>query len=263
MPVTENGLRPFLEEIAREGGEVALAHFGRVAAEAKDESIVSEADRAVERLLVSRIRARFPGDYILGEESGGSGPAHPGGGTRWWAIDPIDGTGPYLSGLPFWAVAVACMRGPAVVVGAVFLPASGEMYSAEAGGRAERNGEPLSPMDPSPAGSHSYLFVPCREVDGLRIDYAGPRLTLSAAALHLIYAASGSAFGAVIEPNCVYDFAAASLVIERAGGLLRYASGAPVDFATLADGRRAPEPVVAAAADQVDWLCGQVSWTGA
>ena len=70
-------LRNFLEESAREGGKLALEHFGRVRAEPKGASIVSEADRAVERLLVSRIRAKFPADYILAEESGANGPAPP------------------------------------------------------------------------------------------------------------------------------------------------------------------------------------------
>ena len=98
-------LLSFLEDVSREAGELALSQVGRVSAEPKGASIVSEADRSVERLLLSRIRARFPGDYVLAEESGASGASssgHPGESTRWWAIDPIDGTGPYLSGLPFW-----------------------------------------------------------------------------------------------------------------------------------------------------------------
>ena len=106
--------RAFLEDITREAGGLALEYFGRVRSEKKGASLVSEADRAVERGIVSRIRSEYPDDFILAEESGTSGSGGPGGlgeTTRWWAVDPIDGTGPYLANLPFWAVSVACMRG--------------------------------------------------------------------------------------------------------------------------------------------------------
>ena len=66
-------LRAFLEDVAREAGGVALGFFGKVETEHKGTSIVSEADRAAERLILSRIKAEFPGEYILAEESGASG----------------------------------------------------------------------------------------------------------------------------------------------------------------------------------------------
>lgn len=253
-------LRAFLGEIAREAGEIALRHFGRVRMEAKGASVVSEADRAVERHLVSRIRSRFPGDYILAEESGVNGSARPGSATRWWSIDPIDGTGPYLSRLPFWSVSVACLRGPRVEGAAVHMAALGEMFTAVEGEKALRNGEPLDALPPDPPGPHSFLFVPCREVRGLGIAFAGMRLSLAAASVALAYTAMGSAFGAVLEPNCAYDFAPAAFILECAGGAVRYLSGKEVNYAELADGRLAPEPVVAAPAAQVGWLRGQVSW---
>ncbi len=254
-------LRLFLEEIAREAGETALGHFGRVDIEPKGASLVSEADRAVERLLVSLVRARFPADYILAEESGANDAAHPGPGTRWWAIDPIDGTGPYLSRLPFWSVSVACLRGPRVEGAVVYMAALGEMFSAVEGAPALRNGEPLPGLAPDPPADHNYLFVPCGAVEGLRIDYPGRQLSLAAASLHLAYTAAGSAFGAVLEPNCAYDIAAAAFILERAGGAVRYLSGAEVDYAALADGRLTHEPVLAAPAGQIDWLRGRVSWS--
>ena len=63
-----------------------------------------------------------------------------------------------------------------------------------------------------------------------------------------------------MEPIRAYDFAAAALVYERAGGSVAYLSGAEVDYAALADGRRAPEPVLAAPAAQIDWLRERVFW---
>jgi len=60
-------LRLFLEEIAREAGETALGHFGRVDIEPKGASLVSEADRAVERL------ARAPGRFRALLDAAGRG----------------------------------------------------------------------------------------------------------------------------------------------------------------------------------------------
>ncbi|MDA1000229.1 MAG: hypothetical protein O2807_06905 [bacterium] len=260
MRTKEKSLRLFLEEIAREAGALALSHFGKAKVEKKGDSIVSEADRAVERLLIGRIRAHYPGDYILAEESGAIGEARPGPGTRWWAIDPIDGTGPFLSALPFWSVSVACLRGAAVEAAAVFLPVGDEMYSAEAGGQAFKDGAPLPPLSKDAAHDHSFLFVPGRPVSGLHIDFPGPCLSLSAASVHLTYTASGAAFGTVVEPTHAYDIAAAALVLECVGGRVISADGAPLNYARLADGRRSEGPVVAAAAGRIDELLKKVSW---
>ncbi len=253
-------LRSFLEDVSREAGKLALSQIGQVSVESKGTSIVSEADRSVERFLLSRIRTKFPGDYVLAEESGANGSARPGDNTRWWAIDPIDGTGPYLSNLPFWGVSIACMRGARVEGGAVCLPALGELYSAVADGPPLCNGKPIPPVRQTPPGDHGFLFVPCADVDGLQILFPGKRLTLAAASLHLLYTARGSSFGVVVEPTCVYDIAAAAFILEKAGGAIRYSSGREVNFAELADGRRTSEPVVAAPSEQVDWLCERVNW---
>jgi myo-inositol-1(or 4)-monophosphatase len=260
-------LRLWLEDVAREAGEMALDMAGRVRTEKKGSSIVSEADRAVERLIVGRIRAEYPDDYILAEESGASGGNYPGGDNpgkeaRWWAVDPIDGTLPYLSRFPFWGVSVACMSGSHPVGAAVALPAMGEMYSALSGGPSFRNGEPIPPIRPGPPGDHSALFVPCGDFEGLEIRFPGKRLSLAAVSLHFLYTAAGSSFGAVSEPTRAFDIAAAALILENAGGAVRYISGKEVDYAEIAGGQRTPEPVAAASSDQVGWLCGQVMWTG-
>ena len=113
----------FMEKTAREAGARAVELFGHVEAEPKGRSIVSRADREVEHLIIEEIRAAYPDDPVLAEESGVSRAGDIGPDTRWWAIDPIDGTGPYLKGLPFWAVSIACLRGSRVEAGVVHMPA--------------------------------------------------------------------------------------------------------------------------------------------
>ena len=82
--------------MARSAGELALQHAARgVEREDKsDDSPVTIADRECERLIVSELRAAFPGDGVLGEE----GADHGGTTGRRWIVDPIDGTRDFLRG---------------------------------------------------------------------------------------------------------------------------------------------------------------------
>src|SRR3990170_4185326 len=81
--------RAFAIDLSRQAGELLLSHFDRL--ERIDykskRDVVTNADYASERLVIDAIRARFPEDAILAEESG----AHAGG-RRTWVIDPLDGT---------------------------------------------------------------------------------------------------------------------------------------------------------------------------
>ena len=166
---------------------------GHVEAEPKGRSIVSQADREVERVIIEAIRGAFPDDPILAEESGPSGAGDIGAGTRWWAIDPIDGTGPYLKGLPFWAVSIACLRGGRVAAGVVHMPALGDTFTADTAGPALRNGAPLPQVGQETPGEHDYLFVPCGEVEGLSHRY--PRTLSGAGIRRLPRLPDGGGFG--------------------------------------------------------------------
>ena len=126
-------------EAARLAGEVALhffTHDPRVHWK-RDRSPVSEADHAADHVIVETIRAAFPDDAILTEESGEA--AGPSG--RRWIVDPIDGTRPFLRGLPHWSNLIALESGGDIVVGVMNLPALGELYGAARGLGAWRDGE--------------------------------------------------------------------------------------------------------------------------
>lgn len=127
--------------LAQAGGAHALSLFNQretliVEAKATAQDVVSRADREVETLLRQRITDAFPDDAIRGEEeapkAGASGFT--------WVIDPIDGTMPFLSGLPHWCVAIALVEGDECVAAATFAPVSGELFDAIKGGGARLNG---------------------------------------------------------------------------------------------------------------------------
>ena len=98
--------------------------------------MVTEMDRASERLIVESILAVRPEDAILGEE----GTDRPGTSGVRWIVDPIDGTTNYLYGHPGFAVSIAAEIDGEVCVGVVNDPLHQEVFSAIRGEGARRNG---------------------------------------------------------------------------------------------------------------------------
>ncbi len=101
-------------------GEEALRRFRDAPAERKaDGSVVTEADRAAEEVLLEEITRRFPGDGVVGEEGAQVSP-RAGGAT--WYVDPIDGTSAFLGQLAYWGPTVCRLLDNRLEVGAFFAP---------------------------------------------------------------------------------------------------------------------------------------------
>jgi myo-inositol-1(or 4)-monophosphatase len=126
--------------VVREAGALAVAERTKgLAVEAKARhDFVTQADRAVERLLREKLTALLPGSAFLGEEDGGAADAD-----LLWVVDPIDGTTNYIRGLPHWCVSVALMEAGEARFGLIHAPVLGWLYQAERGKGATRNGKPL------------------------------------------------------------------------------------------------------------------------
>ncbi len=133
---------PEIEPIAREAGTLLMSYFAkRVTIEYKgDVDLVTEADRASEKLIVERLQARWPEHGIVGEE-----------GTRTetdaeyrWYVDPLDGTTNFAHGYPVFCVSIALVRHDGQLeVGVLYDPTRDEMFSAERGKGATLNGKKL------------------------------------------------------------------------------------------------------------------------
>ena len=199
----------------------------------KSHDIKLEMDRLCEEAIVRRIRASFPADPILSEETGllaGEGP-------RTWVIDPLDGTVNFAHGLPFYASSVACVQcrpeelserwEKEVVAAAVSLPASGETYLAARGAGATLNGNRLSlrhVADLSKAlislgtsvKDHGLPFA--LRMQELFATEAQKVRSLGALAGELAYVAAGRLDALVMRGTNLWDFAAAALLVREAGG---------------------------------------------
>jgi histidinol-phosphatase len=103
-----------------------------VASAKADGSFVTDADRAIERLIRDRIAREFPDHGVVGEEYG----SEPRGGRCRWFIDPIDGTHNFIRHLPLFGSLLAVECEGEVQVGVVSAPALGRRWWARRGGGA-------------------------------------------------------------------------------------------------------------------------------
>ena len=139
---------------ARAAGVAAMHFYGRAIATAKaDDSPVTAADHAANDVIVARLRADFPTDAILSEESADSEGRL--SARRVWIVDPLDGTKEVLAQNGEFAVMIGLAIDGEAVLGVVYLPAVEVLYAAARGVGAwvERNGvrEPLARAAADPA----------------------------------------------------------------------------------------------------------------
>ena len=216
-------------DAAKAGGEVALRSWRNLTAgevsEKKKNDFVTDADRESEERIVARIREAFPADNFLGEEGGRRGTD---AAARTWIIDPIDGTSNFIAGFPFWCVSVAAREGTELVAGVVWDPLREELYTAERGSGAFRNGAPIRVTGREGLdGAFLATGFPFRSRESIDMYLAIFReLFLHArairragsAALDLAMVAAGVFDGFFEFRLSIWDIAAGALLIEEAGG---------------------------------------------
>ena len=124
--------------IARESGAMLADFFARrIPYELKGESdLVTEADRASERLVVERLTKHYPTHAIVAEEGGGHESSS---GFRWY-VDPLDGTTNFAHSFPCFNVTMALEQQGELIAGVIFDPINEELFTAEKGAGAFLNG---------------------------------------------------------------------------------------------------------------------------
>lgn len=231
-------MKDFLREIVLAAGAVSLEYRGRLGSievtHKSRKDIVTEADVAVEDYLIGKINERYPDHAILGEESG----SHEGSSGWRWIIDPIDGTVSFVRGQAFYSISVCVEKDGEFVLGAVYAPVLDELFTAEKGGGAFLNGEPisLSREDDLSLCLMATGFA-CMRYDNERNNIAYfnkvmPRIAdirrCGSAAMDMCYVACGRVDGFwELELN-IYDLAAGVLIAEEAGAKISDFSGAAV-----------------------------------
>jgi myo-inositol-1(or 4)-monophosphatase len=228
------------EDIAREAGDMLLAKRPTMSEDVETKSsptdVVTDLDKASERLIRSRVLAARPGDRILGEEDGEQGGEQGGDSGVRWIVDPIDGTVNFLYGLPEWAVSIAVEVDGEIVAGVVNVPPRGELFAAARGEGAWLGGERLRcntgvPLSQALVATGFGYLRERRVVQAEVLASVLPRVRDirrgGSCAIDLCSVASGRVDAYYERGTNYWDFAAAGLVATEAGARLGGLNGRP------------------------------------
>ena len=227
-------------EIARRAGALLMEYFARgVKTEYKGAGtvdVVTDADRASEKLIVESLQAAFPTHGIVGEE----GARSEGSGEGLWYVDPLDGTTNFAHGFPVFCVSLGLVRNNEVIAGVVFDPTRNELFAAERGGGATLNGQRIQVSKIATLGE-SLLGTgfPSKKRHLNPNIYFYHQLTLKShglrrpgsAALDLTCVAAGRYDGYWEFNLNPWDTSAGILLVEEAGGKVTHFDGSNVDVA--------------------------------
>ncbi|HSE57068.1 MAG TPA: 3'(2'),5'-bisphosphate nucleotidase CysQ [Nitrospiraceae bacterium] len=207
-------------ETVIEAGQRALhlASAGFETMTKSDSSPVTSADLEVNRMLEKALLDAFPEDGWLSEESPDSQRrlSKP----RVWVVDPIDGTRAFMKGRPHFVISVALIELGRVVLGAIYNPSTGELFTAARGNGTRLNGNAV--RADAPASPRLSLLVNPYEFERGRFKAIADTVDcrpLGSIAYSLALVASGAAAATItFERENEWDVAAGAILIEEAGG---------------------------------------------
>lgn len=239
-------LLPGVIALAHQAGEAILPFWrADVAVTAKaDESPVTAADLAAHHVIVAGLTALDASIPILSEEDCGISLAERQGWTRWWLVDPLDGTKEFIAGSEEFTVNIALVEQGRVVFGVVSTPTNGTCYYGGAGlgawrARAGEAPEAIQVRTQPPAGE-AFTVVASRRhsspdqerlLTGLAASLGELALANVGSSLKFCLLAEGAAdCYPRLAPTSQWDTAAAQGVLEGAGGEVLDVEGQPFTY---------------------------------
>jgi myo-inositol-1(or 4)-monophosphatase len=187
-------------------------------------NLVTEADHASEKAIISVIKSHFPDHFILAEETGElkQDSAYK------WIIDPIDGTVNFANGIPLNCVSIGIEKDGEIIMGAVYNPHMNEFFFAEKGKGATLNDKPIQVSAQTAVIKsclvtgfpYTYINMPNGPLEIFErfIRKGVPVRRLGSAAIDLCWVAAGRFDGFYEHKLEPWDSAAGYLIVEEAGG---------------------------------------------
>ncbi|MFI5314192.1 MAG: 3'(2'),5'-bisphosphate nucleotidase CysQ [Myxococcota bacterium] len=211
-------------EAAQAGGEVIARHAAanrRGAREKSHDNPVTAADLEANAAICEQLRAAFPGDALLSEETADRSERL--AAERVWIVDPLDGTKEFVEGVPQFAVSIALARRGRPVAGCIFDPSTSECFWASAGGGA-RLGDSRLAVSRERSLAKSVLLSSRTEMKRGQVDAFRPLVArieaVGSVALKLAWIAAGRAdLWLSAAPKSEWDVCAGDLLVREAGGI--------------------------------------------
>ena len=220
---------PFALQLADAARAIVLRNYRQPLSieHKRDLTPVTETDKEIERVVRTRIAARFPGHGVRGEEF----PDTPGDGVHTWVLDPIDGTKGFITGKPLFGTLIALVQESGPVLGVIDMPVLAERWLGVRGSTTVLNGAvcATSPVT-TLADATIYASSPDMFSDAQRERFDG----LSSRTRFRCFGADCYAYGLlasghtelVVEADMhPHDYMALVPVVENAGGVMSDWSG--------------------------------------
>lgn len=224
---------------AKEAGIYLLENFGKITnIESKgDRNLATNLDKEAERIIVDRIKDKFPSHGILAEEGGSSNL----GSDFLWIIDPLDGTHNFIRSINIFGVSIGVMHRKKFVAGAIYMPVDDELYIAEEGAGAYKNNEKIHVSQVKELKECSISFdSSIRYQPDLMLDVLGDLSRevfnvrmFGSSVRALSYLAEGRIDFSVEFHDRPWDFAGGVCIIEEAGGKITDLKGNNVTHETI------------------------------
>ena len=195
-----------------------------------DGSFVTDTDKAIETRLREMIGERFPGHGILGEELGTENV----GAEFVWVLDPIDGTVPFVAGIPVYGTLIGLAHEGRPLLGVIDHPATDDRWIGVAGESARRNGatvrtRPCKGLDTAlMTNSNPDFFSADERVLFDRIRSRVRYTQYGGSCFSYALLASGRTDMAIDGGLDPFDIMAIAAVIEGAGGIITDWQGDPI-----------------------------------
>lgn len=226
----------FAERLASEARAMLLAGQGaRASATLKpDRTFVTDLDAAIEARLRALIGETYPEHGIVGEEEASRRTD-----AEWvWILDPIDGTAPFIAGVPVYGTLIALAHRGVPVVGIMDLPVTAERWVGIAGQTTTHNGQAVSTRSCPDLGR---AILTASNPDFFGEDETPVLEALKARTAWRIYGGCCMAYGLLANGRTdvaidtrlkIYDYAPFKPIIEGAGGVITDWTGRPIDLSS-------------------------------
>lgn len=223
-----------ISRIVKEASSLMLSDTFQISQKEGYSNIVTSSDIAVQEYLKTQLSALLPGSGFLCEEEDAHDLAH----EYTWIIDPIDGTANYARGIRECAICVGLKHNADMEQAVVYLPRTDELFTAQRGKGAYLNGKQISVSNRPFADAvlctalsvyHKEYTQICSDIITKAFLKCNDIRRFGAAAPELCYVAMGRCemyFEYILSP---WDYAAASLILTEAGGVISRLDGTPLD----------------------------------
>jgi myo-inositol-1(or 4)-monophosphatase len=216
---------------AREAGEVLNRHYAgdREHWEKSEDNPLTKADLESDATIARHIRAAFPDDALLSEETVDD-PSRLEK-SRVWIVDPMDGTKEFVAAIPEFCASIALVEDGEPVVGVILNPPAGVAVWASKGGGCFKDGERVS-ISPVTELSDTSVIASRTEISRNQFEpYAGWFKELRpvgsiAWKLACVACADGD-LNVSVAPKNEWDVCAGDVLVREAGGVYVDFDGAP------------------------------------